>query len=223
MHYRQMLSLLEKAGLSPEQAAGDLGVSNMTLRRWRSKPERAVLPEMYRRAFEPTVRRLVGEGRLHPEDPDVAAALAPTGDSFQSTLTSLGITHDILNDADKHQTTVVVGLARIGEDENRQAQVKASSKMMARFKAMGAEWKSRVSDLNAVIRSDEITALDKLVAFGALFYLITPFDLIPDAIPVIGYLDDFVILGLAAVYYRKRFPRLFKARKGAPPSKIGNA
>src|SRR5579885_2105979 len=103
MHYRQLLSLLEKADLSPEQAAADLGVSNMTLRRWRSKPERAVLPELYRHAFEPTVQRLVGEGRLHPEDPDVAAALAPTGDSFQSTLARLGITHDVLENADRHQ------------------------------------------------------------------------------------------------------------------------
>ena len=54
------------------------------------------------------------------------------------------------------------------------------------------------------------------VAFGALFYLICPFDLIPDAIPVIGYADDFIVLGIAVLYYRKRFPHLFRDRAKKP-------
>ncbi|MDE2313589.1 MAG: DUF1232 domain-containing protein [Elusimicrobia bacterium] len=56
-----------------------------------------------------------------------------------------------------------------------------------------------------VIRSPQLTLTDKLVAYGALFYLITPFDLIPDTIPGIGYLDDFAILSLALLYYERRF------------------
>jgi uncharacterized membrane protein YkvA (DUF1232 family) len=39
-----------------------------------------------------------------------------------------------------------------------------------------------------------------------------PFDLIPDAIPVFGYMDDFVVLTVAALYLRKRYPRLFPRR-----------
>jgi uncharacterized membrane protein YkvA (DUF1232 family) len=215
MRYAQLLSILDEAELSPEQAAAELGVSGMTLRRWRAKAPGAELPEMYRRAFEPLLRRLIGEGRVHPEDPNIASAFAGKDDSFQKTLFELGITHAILEKGAKDENgTVLRGIARIGEDENRQAQVKRSGKMMARFKAMGSEWKGRIDDLTLALKSDQLTALDKLVAFGALFYLITPFDLIPDAIPVFGLLDDFVILGLAVMYYRKRFPHLFPNRKG---------
>jgi uncharacterized membrane protein YkvA (DUF1232 family) len=218
MLYRQLLSILEKANISPEKAADELGVSGMTLRRWRSKGADEELPEMYRRAFEAMLRRLIGEGRVHPEDPDVLSAFhAAGGDPFQKTLLGLGITHEILRDGHKDQGTVAIGLARIGEDPNRQAQVEGSSKMLDRFKAISADWKNRIGDLTLVLKSSEITVLDKLVAFGALFYLITPFDLIPDAIPVFGLMDDFIILGIAALYYRTRFPHLFKKRPSAKP------
>lgn len=215
MRYAQLLSLLDKTELSPEKAAGELGVSGMTLRRWRAKSADAELPEMYRRAFEPLLRRLIGEGRVHPEDSDAAAALFSPDDPFQRTLLGLGITHDILRDGDKSSGTVTMGLARIGEDPNRQVQVKRSGRMLERFKRMGADWKVRIGDLTLVLKSAELTAVDKLVAFGALFYLITPFDLIPDAIPVFGLVDDFIILGVAALYYRTRFPHLFKLKSGA--------
>lgn len=209
MRYEQLLGLLDRAGVSPEKAAADLGVSGMTLRRWRAKPADAELPELYRRAFEPTVRRLVGEGVFHPQDPAVAAALAAPEEPFVKSVAALGITHDILEQADEHQNTIFVGLARLGQDEKRQAQVKASGKMLARFKAMGADWRQRLDDLDAAVRAKDLPSIDKLVAFGALFYLITPFDLVPDAIPVFGLIDDFVLIGVAALYYRKKFPALF--------------
>ena len=143
---------------------------------------------------------------------------APTDDPFQKTLLGLGITHDILRDGDKDSGTVTMGLARLGEDPNRQAQVKASVRMLARFQKMSAAWKNRIADLNLVLQSPRLAPFDKLVAFGALFYLITPFDLIPDAIPVFGLVDDFIILGIAALYYRTRFPHLFGAAKKTRPS-----
>ena len=216
MRYRQLLAILDKSKISPEKAAAELGVSGMTLRRWRAKPDGEELPEMYRRAFEPMLRRLIGEGRLHPDgDEAVTAALAAPADPFQKTLIGLGITNEILRDGDKNSGTVTMGLARIGDDPNRQEQVKRSSRMLDRFKAMSADWKSRIGDLTFVLESQKMPAVDKLVAFGALFYLITPFDLIPDAIPVFGLVDDFIVLGVAVLYYRARFPHLFKDKKGA--------
>ncbi len=216
MDYGQALSVLDRSGLSPEGVARELGVSGMTVRRWRSKPRKEALPEMYRAAFEPLARRLVGEGMLHPEDPAAAAAFVRPEEPFQKTLREEGITLQLLSSPVKARGIVTKGLARIGENERRQEQVRSSGRMLTRLKAMGAEWRSRIGDLTLVMRSDEITALDKLVAFGALFYLICPFDLIPDAIPVIGYADDFIVLGIAVLYYRKRFPHLFRDRAKKP-------
>ena len=212
MHYGQALDVLDKSRLSPESAARELGVSGMTLRRWRGKPLGEELPEIYRSAMEPLLRRLIGEGILHPEDPDAAAAFARPNDPFQATLLEAGITLKALGSPRKSREIVTKGLACIGENAHRQDQVRSSGRMIARFKAMGEEWRGRIEDLMLAMRSKEITALDKLVAFGAMFYLICPFDLIPDAIPVVGYADDFIILGIAALYYRRRFPRLFRDR-----------
>lgn len=45
--------------------------------------------------------------------------------------------------------------------------------------------------------SDRRTPLRiKLLIFFALFYLVDPIDLIPDVIPVAGYLDDLIIVPL---------------------------
>jgi uncharacterized membrane protein YkvA (DUF1232 family) len=213
MNFGQVFDVLDRADLSPEKAAQELGVSGMTLRRWRSKPRGEELPEIYRAAMEPLLRRLIGEGILHPEDADAAAAFHRPEEPFQKTLREHGITLKALDVPGKSRGIVTKGLASIGDSEQRQDQVRNSGKMMERFKGMGAEWRSRIEDLWLAMRSNEITAIDKLVAFGALFYLICPFDLIPDAIPVIGFADDFIILGIAVLYYRKRFPHLFPDRK----------
>jgi uncharacterized membrane protein YkvA (DUF1232 family) len=77
---------------------------------------------------------------------------------------------------------------------------------------MGKDWAERISSLMKVLESNELHTFDKLVAYGALFYLIFPFDLIPDYIPVFGYMDDFIVLGFAVAYYIKRFPHLFGKR-----------
>jgi uncharacterized membrane protein YkvA (DUF1232 family) len=46
------------------------------------------------------------------------------------------------------------------------------------------------------LKDSRTGALPKLVALGALIYLISPIDLIPDFIPVAGWLDDLIIVPL---------------------------
>ncbi len=47
----------------------------------------------------------------------------------------------------------------------------------------------------------------RLLPVAMLVYLLLPFDLIPDFIPVLGQLDDVVLLGLALVVLLRYLPR----------------
>lgn len=46
------------------------------------------------------------------------------------------------------------------------------------------------------------TRVARSLAIGALLYFINPFDLIPDSLPVAGYLDDFAVMTLALAQIR---------------------
>jgi uncharacterized membrane protein YkvA (DUF1232 family) len=87
------------------------------------------------------------------------------------------------------------------EDFRKSKWVKAArdSRAESRLRAAFPKWKSRVKDLNLISRAGELwgyfvsgrcSAGDKLLVMGALIYLVSPIDLIPDYIPVIGWLDD---------------------------------
>ena len=44
------------------------------------------------------------------------------------------------------------------------------------------------------LQSDKVSVKDKAVSIGALGYLISPLDLIPDAFPIAGLTDDLTVL-----------------------------
>ena len=44
------------------------------------------------------------------------------------------------------------------------------------------------------LQSDRISKTDKAIIIGALGYMISPLDIIPDAIPIAGLTDDFAVL-----------------------------
>ncbi len=46
----------------------------------------------------------------------------------------------------------------------------------------------------------------KVSAFAVAAYALSPIDLIPDFIPIVGYLDDFVIVPLGIVLVRRLIP-----------------
>lgn len=211
MTYSQLFAVLKDSGLSPEQAARKIGVSGMTLRRWQARPGGAALDKVYEPAVETAVHQWVSEGVLSRERPSVRAVIEGSSAlSFETTLKSLGFSTSLLKTSGDPSEALMVGLSGIGGDASRQREVEEGKKKIFSFAKMGADWKERISGLWKVLESDKLTLLDKLVAYGALFYLLTPFDLIPDYIPVIGLLDDYAVLGLALVYYARRYPHLFK-------------
>ena len=52
-----------------------------------------------------------------------------------------------------------------------------------------------------VAHDERIPARDKTVILALLALIISPFDLIPDWIPIIGVMDDLVMLALVLDYY----------------------
>lgn len=44
------------------------------------------------------------------------------------------------------------------------------------------------------LESDRVSIKDKAIIIGALGYLISPFDVVPDAIPIAGLADDLAVL-----------------------------
>lgn len=65
-----------------------------------------------------------------------------------------------------------------------------------RLREYGKAFKRRVSVYRAVARHPRTPRMSKALLGAALAYALMPFDLIPDWIPVLGLLDDLVILPL---------------------------
>lgn len=85
-------------------------------------------------------------------------------------------------------------------------------------------WKARTRSLRREVTAVYLAARDprtpwyaKLLAVGIVAYALSPLDLIPDPIPVLGYLDDLVLLPLAIVLVLRLIPKeaLAEARSRA--------
>ncbi len=52
------------------------------------------------------------------------------------------------------------------------------------------------------------------VIAGTLFYLLSPFDLLPDVFPIVGQIDDGILIALFLAEISSLLIESFKARKG---------
>ena len=58
----------------------------------------------------------------------------------------------------------------------------------------------RARALVRYFRDREASILGKLFVLAALVYVVSPVDLIPDAIPIVGWLDDLGVMSLAVAW-----------------------
>ncbi len=78
--------------------------------------------------------------------------------------------------------------------------------------------KNEVIALGLAARDPRTPRLAKLVVLAIIAYAISPIDLIPDFVPVLGYLDELILLPLAIRFALRLIPEhvLADARQRAP-------
>src|SRR5260370_42684008 len=67
MKFSQLLRIMNETGLSAEQIAARINVSNMTYRRWLKRPVKDEIPKEYERNVAGGIYQLVSENRLCPD------------------------------------------------------------------------------------------------------------------------------------------------------------
>ncbi|MEO8271393.1 MAG: YkvA family protein [Aureliella sp.] len=77
---------------------------------------------------------------------------------------------------------------------------------LQRMKAWAQSLKLEVLALYLAYRDPRTPWFAKLVAALVVAYALSPIDLIPDPIPVIGYLDDLILLPLGILLARRLIP-----------------
>ena len=88
------------------------------------------------------------------------------------------------------------------------------------LRSISKKIKSEVSFYRYVLRDPRTPLISKILLWMALGYLFLPFDIIPDWIPVLGYVDDLIIVpGLilaAMLFVPKQVVADCRARVNAP-------
>ena len=88
------------------------------------------------------------------------------------------------------------------------------------FKRIAVLWSLLRSDARLLwraLRHPQSPGWLKLGVAGIVLYVLSPIDLIPDVIPVIGVLDDIVLVPLVIRFLLNRLPAHLRADIGARP------
>jgi uncharacterized membrane protein YkvA (DUF1232 family) len=79
--------------------------------------------------------------------------------------------------------------------------------MFKNWKAMAKKFEIETYALYLAYKDPRVSLLIKVVILLVIAYLLSPIDLIPDFIPVIGYLDDFLLITVGIPILLKIVPK----------------
>ena len=79
-------------------------------------------------------------------------------------------------------------------------------KLLAGIRERSRHLKAETFALYLVLRDPRTPWYAKLFVSAIVAYAFSPIDLIPDVIPVLGYLDDLILLPLGVILARKLIP-----------------
>ncbi len=78
---------------------------------------------------------------------------------------------------------------------------------MSKLKTLVEKFKQELKVYRLVLKDPRTPALAKWLLAAAIGYLAMPFDIIPDFIPIIGHLDDVVIVPVLVFLALKMIPK----------------
>jgi uncharacterized membrane protein YkvA (DUF1232 family) len=79
--------------------------------------------------------------------------------------------------------------------------------MLKKLKEKAKEITRNLSILHIAYKRKDVPIFAKIIIIAAIIYALSPIDLIPDFIPVLGYLDDLIILPLLIYVSIKIIPK----------------
>ncbi|MGC8769758.1 MAG: YkvA family protein [Brevinematia bacterium] len=79
-------------------------------------------------------------------------------------------------------------------------------KILSKMKEYAKNLKKEITAIYYAYQDNEIGLLPKIIIFLTIAYATSPIDLIPDFIPILGYLDDLIILPALITFSIKLIP-----------------
>ncbi len=98
----------------------------------------------------------------------------------------------------------------------------ARFQLSTRLKAVGRNLKREIQVYRLVLKDHRTPRLAKILLGLAVGYAILPFDIIPDFIPVIGQLDDLIIVPALIIVALKLIPKEVVEECRARANSYGN-
>lgn len=83
----------------------------------------------------------------------------------------------------------------------------ADNKLLEKLKIRAKELKYNLSALSLAYKRKDVPIAAKILIIITIGYALSPIDLIPDFIPIIGYLDDLIILPFLIILSLKLIPK----------------
>lgn len=78
--------------------------------------------------------------------------------------------------------------------------------MFDKLKSIGKNLKQEIKVYQLVIKDERTPKIAKFLLALAVGYVLLPFDIIPDFIPIIGHLDDIIIVPALVIIALKMIP-----------------
>ncbi|WP_413294371.1 YkvA family protein [Bdellovibrio sp. HCB185ZH] len=202
MKISQISKISKDTGLSPEKLAVYFQVSNMTLRRWLKKGGTARVPSQYDTNIYQGILAMVKDGAIDKDHECVKEAYEFTqvlfaNNSFMMMDLQAAQFENTGNDEDGLMDLCL----RLGQRDDSLSYVQRNEQTLQDLEKKSPSIREKVTALWQVLKDGELQKTSKYVAVGALFYLVFPFDFIPDSVPGVGLLDDYAILSIAMDHY----------------------